>query len=188
MPLNGDQHAEEKIKEYFKIAFHDSSEWKDAKLKDLVEYEHFMAFILKYMPQEHLFWENYFYSAKMPQSSAHGDFHVGNILSKGGKLLFIDWTNFRSRSSRYFDLFNYDIFSQREENTSWVERWHKEYIEHKKSSIREIEISRSHVIGFAIWRVSAEIEILTARKKLTPQKIRKYKDLIISLLLLSRTC
>jgi thiamine kinase-like enzyme len=147
-----------------------------------------MAFILKYMPQEHLFWENYFYSAKMPQSSAHGDFHVGNILSKGGKLLFIDWTNFRSRSSRYFDLFNYDIFSQREENTSWVERWHKEYIEHKKSSIREIEISRSHVIGFAIWRVSAEIEILTARKKLTPQKIRKYKDLIISLLLLSRTC
>jgi hypothetical protein len=180
--LYDDNQSEQKIRRYFEQAFRDSHEWQETDLKNLIEYKYYMDFILTYSPDDLSFWEKFFCTAKMPQSSAHGDFHEGNILIKNNELLFIDWIDYRPQSSRYFDLFDYYIFTNKEKEVSWVDKWQKEFLENKTTSVQGVNISRTHATGYAIWRIAAELEMFTERQKMTEKKIRKYRDLIAVIL------
>jgi len=66
--------------------------------------------------------KHYLGGFELPLSSAHGDFHLGNIMVFRGGLVMIDWEYYRKHSCFLFDVMHFYVQKLREEvRESWVE-------------------------------------------------------------------
>lgn len=161
------------INTFFKTSFCDVDEWHQWELYSVVESDFFLKFIKEYVSDDYFFWFNYLKKVKIPKSSSHGDFHSENILTSGEKLFFIDWIRYEKFSSRFFDLFDYYIFSKRKDKESWVDVWLRSF----NQGINEIfgvKIDNSYWFAYSLWKISVEIKTLYERKALNKYKCKKY--------------
>lgn len=160
------------IRKYFKLAFENSSVWTTNKIINLFDAAYFTRFITEFSQENADFWNKYLSDTSLPQSSTHGDFHLGNILIKNNQLFFVDWIRYRKISSRYFDLVDFYIFQERNENEGWMDVWNK--VSQNTSEIMDIKINPAILHSYAIWKTAAEIKTLYQRNALTKYKIKKY--------------
>ncbi|OIO06496.1 hypothetical protein COX67_02200 [Candidatus Falkowbacteria bacterium CG_4_10_14_0_2_um_filter_36_22] len=163
------------IENYFAAAFKDSKLWEKKRIKDLSDFRYFLRFIKEYDFESYNWWENYLDNLKISSSSAHGDFHIDNILTENNKLFFIDWARYRPLSSRYFDLMEFYIFSKKKEKESWMNAWQEEF---GLSEIFKININRSHWNAYGIWKTAEELKTIYLRKGLYKYKCKKYIEFI----------
>lgn len=163
----------ELIKKYFKKSFTDFSGWEIKKLKYLIEADIFLNFVKDNIFENYHFWKTFLNNSKIPQSSAHGDFHQDNILIMEDKLYFIDWSRFSVSRSRLFDLIDYYIFSTKEETESWMDVWLKELNELPRN-IFGMNIRELYWHSYAVWKISDEIKILKTRNSFNEYKRKKY--------------
>ena len=163
---------------YFNCSFKDFNKWEKIELKKIIELDYFLNFIKKYFETDYKLWSSFVNKIKMPLSSAHGDFYPDNILvGDDDKLFFIDWIRYNYFSSRYFDLFDYYIFSRKEKKVSWIEFFKIEY-ESGKEKLLGVNINKDYFLSYGIWKMSKEIKMLEKRKKMTEQKTKKYLNFI----------
>lgn len=165
---------------YFNLSFKDCNKWKEVELKQIIESDYFLNFVKRYFIADYELWNLFINIIKMPLSSAHGDFYPANILvSEHGKLFFIDWMRYNNCSSRYFDLFDYYIFSGKEKYApiSWIKFWKNKY-ESGINNLFGVNIKQYYFLSYGIWKMSKEIKTLENRKKMTEQKIKKYSSFI----------
>ena len=127
------------IVDYFTVAFKDWLNWPVERLASLIPLFYFSDFIENHLPSQRQQWDSYLNSVKIPLSSSHGDFCLENILEQDGNLFFIDWVRYNDHSSRFFDLIDFYLFSNKNNNESWMDFWQKEYGKSKKS-IMGIEV------------------------------------------------
>jgi len=164
------------IKKYFEKSFSESLNWERVKLSGLID-NYFLEFIEKYVLKEYSFFHDYLEKNSLPLSSSHGDFHEGNILFYGNKLYFIDWSRYNKHSSRYFDLYDYYIFSKKNKGTSWIKIWEEEFNLEKKK-ILGVSVNRNYLLTYGIWKVSEDLRVLKLGNKLNKFKIKKYLNFI----------
>jgi thiamine kinase-like enzyme len=160
----------ELIDGYFQKAFAGSSNWAETKLINIIG-DDFLSFVRSNLNSEYTFWEKVLENLIIGQSSCHGDFHPENILIEEGKLFFIDWIKYNSKSSRYFDLIDFFIFSRKNNSESWTEFLLNNL---DISVISKIQIKRENLVAYAIWKVSEELKTFKSRNRLNSQKIKKY--------------
>jgi len=160
------------IESYFKRAFADRGKWRMEKINELIEFTSLAKFVNLYFKSNFL---NLMNSLSMPLSSTHGDFYKENIMNDGEKLFFIDWSNFSSKASRYFDLIDYYLFSK---NSSWLSEFknslRSSILNNKLKEILGEELPGDYFLSFAIWKSAKEIREMYDFKKLNREKIKKY--------------
>lgn len=184
IPLSELKKKDDIINGYFNHSFNEFDKWKEIELKKIIESDYFLDFIKKYFEADYELWGAFINSVKMPLASSHGDFYPDNILvSENGRIFFIDWVRYNNSSSRYFDLFDYYIFSSKEKYApiSWIKFWKNEY-ESGIKNLLGINIKREYFLSYGIWKMSKEIKMLEKRKKMTEQKIKKYSSFVKYLL------
>lgn len=164
------------INDYFGDIFSRVSQCEKINLKNLAN-KCYLEFVSKHFSDDYRFWDQYLTGIMLPLSSSHGDFSLDNILVKGQKLYFIDWSRYNRHSSIYFDLLNYFIFSNKDKNISWIKVWQKEMNADKKE-ILGITINKEHLMAYGIWKAAEELNILKLRNKLDQYKINKYINFI----------
>lgn len=160
------------IIEYFKQAFWGAENWPKIKLNKIIN-SCLFDFINNYLFQDKEYWESIMENISMPLSSSHGDFYIENILIKENRIFFIDWSRYNNYSSRYFDLLDYYIFSEKKKDVSWTEELLKKSNENL-NSIYKIKIAKDYFYAYALWKVAEEINILKVRKRFNEYKIKKY--------------
>jgi len=166
--------AEGIIRKYFHLAFADKGAWHEESLLNLIPSDCLFRFLSEEKKAEELnYWKNFLGGIFLPKSSCHGDFHAENVLLKNGRLYFIDWTRYDAGSSRYFDLIDFLIFSQKERGEGWMSFW-KKVLDSNPREVYEIEIKSNYLIAYAFWKISQELKTLYQRKKLSRQKGKKY--------------
>lgn len=161
------------IEKYFQIAFEDSEKWKNKPLKYLLDSEFFSDFVLKNLPNSHHYFLKFLDIVELPQSSAHGDFHPKNILVKGNKLYFIDWSRYRQNSSRYFDLLDFYIYLKGKKFEPWMQVWSQEYNQ-IPDAILGIKLPERYFLAYGVWRAAEELKKFTAENALDKYKYKKY--------------
>ncbi len=163
------------MKEYFRKAFVSFHSWPRVSLKLLSDLHYFEDFVKMHAKEDWEFWSKILDKLSMSQSSSHGDFHMDHIFFEAERLYFIDWVLYEAISSRYFDLINFWIFSEKIGKESWIEVWKR----NSATPPRElfgIAISPTDYLAYAIWKVTAEVKLLSLRKRFDEHKQRKYKD------------
>ena len=168
---------EQLMKTYFKKAFAGSAEWPAVPLRVLPDLASFTDFLRKQTNENMEFWNETLDSLLVPRSSAHGDFHLDHVFLDGDHIRFIDWTLYNSDSSRYFDLINYWIFSQKMGKESWMEIW-KKHSASPPAEIFSVPISQDEYKAYAIWKVAVEVKLLNLRNRLDERKQKKYASFI----------
>lgn len=166
---------EEIIDKYFSKAFEGCEQWPISKLENIVNLKRISTLwseekkIQSFLQQLH--------EVEFPSSSAHGDFHPGNIFFDKNKLFAIDWSYYSNKTSRYFDLLQYHVSLQ--QHTRWTESVTS--ILNKNSggiTLNDIPVSKEIILAYSIWRISNDIHVLKRYKRLTSKKIDKYKNFI----------
>ncbi len=165
------------MKEYFEKAFARSAEWQHVSLRALADLAYFIGFLSQHTSENMEFWDELLGMLTVPGSSAHGDFNLDHVFLDGDRLRFIDWTLYSRDSSRYFDLINYWIFSQKIGNESWMEIW-KKHSANPPAEIFGVPISQDEYKAYAIWKVAIEVKLLSLRSRLDKLKQRKYQNFI----------
>ena len=162
------------IRKYFYSAFAGRDDWPRETLLNLIPGDYFFRFLSEEKKGEEVdHWKDFFNGIFLPKSSCHGDFHAENVLLKDKKLYFIDWTRYEASSSRYFDLIDFFIFSQKEQGEGWMSFW-KKALNTNPGELYGIEIIKDYLIAYAFWKISQELKTLYQRKKLSRQKGKKY--------------
>ena len=170
---------EELIEKYFKKLFADKKKWINKKLKYLLRAEVFLNFIKKNVSEDYDFWKKFLNYSQMPQSSIHGDFHQDNILVRDNQLYFIDWSRFKNKASRYFDLIDYCLQS---DSKSWMALWLDQANRGFDKKIYGIEVSAKQWLAYAVWKTADEIFILKLRSKFSQHKKEKYLNFVKKLM------
>ncbi len=165
------------ISGYFKEAFKDRGSWNSVLLENLIEKSAFTKFLENHLTDKE-YWLNIIKTPRIPSSSCHGDFHIGNIGQKNGRLFFIDWSNYRRASSRYFDLLDFCAYNPEK---SWVKTFFDEENIKNSEKILGEKIPKEILIGYAVWRAAKDIRELIDFGNLNPEKIRKHKDFLLNL-------
>ena len=171
---------EYEMNNYFKQAFFQNSQWPISTLYSLPDIRHFEDFVKGYLPDQLQFWKEILEKLAVRKSSSHGDFHMEHIMVDSERLYFIDWVLYSVNSSRYFDLINFWIFSQKTAGEPWMEIW-KKYVAEPPVEIHGIQISAPNFQAYAIWKVAVEVKLLKMRNRLNEQKQRKYLNFILYL-------
>ena len=163
------------LDDFFSKAFDNQNSWKNVSVSEIIDCE----LLKELLGHEKCFLEllDNLKKIKIPLSSAHGDFHAGNIFIHEKKLYIIDWPYFSKKSCRYFDLIHYHVTTQN--GTGWINRI-KLLLEKKKHSITlsGIEITQEILIGYCIWRFANALRVLEKYNFITATKIDKFKTLI----------
>ncbi|TSC92208.1 MAG: hypothetical protein CEN91_532, partial [Candidatus Berkelbacteria bacterium Licking1014_85] len=109
-PIKESRENKRLVRKYFQKAFQDAGAWGKKPLRYLLDADFFLDFILKSVPASQYCLARFIDTNRVPQSSAHSDFHQKNILAEGDKLYFIDWSRYKRNSSRYFDLLDFYVY------------------------------------------------------------------------------
>lgn len=164
---------------YWKKSFRDIGTWPPCFLENIIESRTLKQFTnslddINLQDWIHLKCK----TVIMPKSSSHGDFHPENILVDIDKRLkFIDWTRYSIESSRYFDVVNYLIFSQKRGETLWFDYWNELYARYP-GKFYNLEIAKAYFLGYALWKISKELQTLYERRTLDKYKIKKYRVML----------
>lgn len=180
LPLKEARESEELIKKYFQKAFRGSDSWQKTTLIYLTDNNFFSDFMEKYAAEAHGLIMDFMKSYKISISSAHSDFHEKNILADNKKLYFIDWSRYRLKSSRYFDLLDFYIYSRGKKYEPWMQVWAREYNQ-GKDAILGIKLPKECFLAYAIWRTVEELKKLAAENGLDKYKRKKYLKFINTL-------
>ncbi|PBB06461.1 phosphotransferase [Salimicrobium humidisoli] len=126
--------------------------------------------------------QNYLKKIYIPNTPAHGDLHIGNLLMNNGEIAIIDWGGYKKNSSFCFDAFHYYVrYYSKSRNKSWVDVIFSEFSISKEAVIlskiagQDIETLS---IAYAINRASLEIEQFGDIKKLKHNQKKKYVKII----------
>ncbi len=161
------------MKEYFQKAFASFHSWPRVLLKQLGDLHFFEDFVKTYAKEDWEFWSKILDKLSISQSSSHGDFHMDHIFFETERLYFIDWVLYEASSSRYFDLINFWIFSEKIDKESWIEVWKRNSVNPPRE-LFGIAISPTDYLAYAIWKVAVEVKLLSLRKRLDERKQKKY--------------
>jgi len=163
------------VTSYFKESFKEKKDWQ---LKELISFKSLELFISDSQNQKSVKIVEICSKINLPTSSIHGDFHPENIMiDKEEKLKFIDWTRYNSSSSRFFDLIDYSVFSQKDSEEMWFDRWQKLY-KIQPAKLFEIDIKKEYLTAYALWKISEELRTLYSRKMLNKYKVKKYQKFL----------
>lgn len=110
----------------------------------------------------------------LPSSSAHGDFHAGNIMLRGDDIKLIDWSNFSLNSSRLFDLIDYHVCA--DGSVSWIERLGT-FLE-TEPCLAGRQTSCSELAAYSLWKAAKETRALRLYGRFGSAKVKKYKVLL----------
>ncbi len=121
------------------------------------------------------FWTDYLHKAKVVTSPIHGDLHLGNVLTDGHSLFFIDWTNYREHSCRVFDSID---FYTTDTDGSWTTKIFLVYNEQSIEGKSGMYIDKETLTNYCLWKIAKELRELAAYQALTPQKKEKYLALL----------
>ena len=105
-------------------------------------------------------------------SSCHGDFYHKNILENEGKILFIDWNQYQTNGSFYYDFINYIIFSKKKYFGSWYNSWLKNY----KFLIKKYP--KIYVDTYIIWKISTEVNSQLLNNRLKTKMINILRNIV----------
>jgi len=166
------------VTSYFKESFKKKKDWQLKELKELISLKSLELFISDNQNQKSVKIVEICSKINLPTSSIHGDFHPENIMiDKEKKLKFIDWTRYNSSSSRFFDLIDYSVFSQKDSNERWFDQWKKLY-KIQPAKLFEIDIKKEYLTAYALWKISEELKTLYDRRMLNKYKIKKYQKFL----------
>ncbi len=169
------------IKDYFKQSFTEKDSWGPVTLDKVVAQEHLTRFMRDFMPEHERPITDMLKKILVPLSSAHGDFYLDNILTDGYRLFLIDWVRYNVNSSRYFDLIDFLIFSEKVGGQSWMSVWEKLY-QSKPPAIFGIRVTPNIILAYAFWKMAEEIKTLYQRGKMGKEKSKKYENFSFKLL------
>ncbi len=168
---------EEFIKKYFSAAFRGFESWPQVSLARLGEFSHFENFLKKFTRENPMLWKEALNKITVRKSSAHGDLHIDHMLRFGERPYFIDWALYNPNSSRYFDLINFWIFSEKLAGESWTEVW-KKNLTQQPEVLYGVRISSTEYLAYAIWKIAADLKLLSIRNRLDARKQKKYESFI----------
>lgn len=160
------------MREYFRTAFSDAASWTTSSLQDVISLSSLLKFLNTHTSD--VYWKETLFIKKVPESSMHGDFFPENILVNGNRLYFIDWARYARRGSRYFDLIDYFIFSQKS-SLPWFDFWLSMSVDFPKV-LFSIALPQDAFFAYALWKISEELKTLYLRQHLTTYKVKKYRE------------
>jgi hypothetical protein len=105
-------------------------------------------------------------------TSCHGDFYYKNILENNNKKLLIDWNNFQTNASHYYDLINYIIFSKKNYFGNWYKSWKKNY----KYLLNKYP--KKYINTYVLWKISTEMSNQKLNSRLKIKMVNILKDYI----------
>lgn len=120
-------------------------------------------------------------SLRIPIGPMHGDIHLGNIVEIDGAYKLIDCNRARRSGSPIIDVVHYVVENEVScHHAQWVDRLGSSTC---RSITEELTCSdygrwESYVMLYALWRISAEISSLKLRRRLSPNRIKKYRNAV----------
>jgi hypothetical protein len=116
---------------------------------------------------------------RLPVSSSHGDFFVGNMVWRNGQLGLIDWDSYRARSSFVLDVvhFHVNILQLQLGGKSWTELVLDEVPRDARVGLLASKFGvsvKGLLLIYALDRTSREIAQEGGVGKLGPAKLAKY--------------
>ena len=164
----------------------EDTEWEISDYSTLLDFD-FLNSILE--ERNIAILKKYLKSYEIPITPAHRDFRLANILTNGNTLLFIDWTNFNSNSTYFFDLINLLVYSEKEheEEHNWnvTKRILKSKKVLRKSPFESYyqKLEKHMWVAYIVDKVCIELRNKFLMNGYIPQsKIRKGKVIISELL------
>lgn len=161
------------IKKYFQKALSDSERWEKKHLRYLLDSDFFLDFVSKYIPDSYDCLAKFIDAVQIPRSSAHSDFHQKNILVKGDRLYFVDWSRYKQNSSRYFDLLDFYVYSRGEKYEPWMHVWEREYNQ-IPDAVLGIKLPKEYFLAYGIWRAAEELKKFTNENAMNKYRHEKY--------------
>jgi hypothetical protein len=123
----------------------------------------------------------------LPVTSAHGDLHIGNIISYNKNIKVIDWSMFSAQGSfitDYIHFFNYRNYKRHIANKkeSWAESilrvdpYLSELSQHCAVPVRQLQLT------YCLVRILGELKQKRSAEDLKKKQIRKYNKVLNRLL------
>jgi hypothetical protein len=163
------------INKYFSQAFKDYHLWQNIPIEELIDSE-----LLSRTLDAEVFstFASILTLISVPLSSAHGDFHSGNIFVNDGSIYIIDWPNYNKKSSRYFDLIQYYIMVNG--YLTWFEGI-KALLNDKDQvlELNGVKVSKQIIFAYGVWQLASDIELIISYGWVTEKKRMKYNEIAL---------
>jgi hypothetical protein len=119
----------------------------------------------------------------LPITSSHGDFHAGNMLCIGERLVLIDWDMFSPRGSfitDYIHCLNYRSAQLQQESWSLAILRQSAYLD-ELAQLFELT-ARQLRLAYCISRMAGELQHHRSIQDLQPKRIQKYNRVLCACL------
>jgi hypothetical protein len=119
----------------------------------------------------------------LPITSSHGDFHAGNMLCIGEKIMLIDWDMFSARGSfitDYIHCLNYRSAQLQQESWTVAILRESAYLE-ELAQLFELT-TRQLRLAYCISRMAGELQHHRSVQDLQPKRIQKYNRVLCACL------
>jgi hypothetical protein len=119
----------------------------------------------------------------LPITSSHGDFHAGNMLCIGERIMLIDWDMFSPRGSfitDYIHCLNYRSAQLQQESWTVAILRKSAYLE-ELAQLFELS-TRQLRLAYCIGRMAGELQHHRSVQELQPKRIQKYNRVLCACL------